>query len=74
MRLASSGPFHNLVVFGWLWVLAFSGSGDLLWTDMGDMGRVVDSVAAVSQLDSTRMMQLKVRHLRWRTISLLDAW
>ena len=48
MRLAASGPFHNLLVYGWLSFLVFSGAGQVLWVDHGDFGRVVQSVSSVS--------------------------
>lgn len=47
MRLASSGPFHNLITFVWLWLLAFSSASDMFWTDIGDQGRVVQFVSVV---------------------------
>jgi hypothetical protein len=47
MRLASSGPLHNLITYGWLFFLAFSGAGSFLWKDMGDVGRVVQAVSSV---------------------------
>jgi len=47
MRLASSGPFHNVVTYGWLALLAFSGTGNLLWSDRSDVGRVVQTVSEV---------------------------
>lgn len=48
MRLAASGPFHNFLIYGWLWFLVFSGTGQVLWADHGDAGRVVQSVDSVS--------------------------
>jgi hypothetical protein len=48
MRLASSGPFHNLVTYGWLAFLAFSGTGSLLWSNKSDLGRIVYDVSIVS--------------------------
>jgi S2P endopeptidase len=47
MRLASSGPLHNLITYGWLFFLAFSGTGSFLWKDQGDVGRVVQAVSSV---------------------------
>lgn len=47
MRLASSGPFHNLLTYGWLALLAFSGTGNLLWSDRSDVGRIVQTVSEV---------------------------
>jgi len=47
MRLASSGPFHNLITYGWLFFLALSGAGSFLWKDMADVGRVVQTVSNV---------------------------
>lgn len=47
MRLAASGPFHNLLIYGWLWFLVMSGTGQLLWTDYGGQGRIVQSVKSV---------------------------
>jgi len=47
MRLATSGPFHNLITYGWLFFLALSGAGSFLWKDMGDVGRVVQAVSSV---------------------------
>lgn len=47
MRLASSGPFHNLITYGWLFFLGLSGAASLVWKDMSDVGRVVQTVSSV---------------------------
>lgn len=45
-RIATSGPWHNLLLWGaLLTVSSFSG---LLWADYSDMGRVVTSISPVS--------------------------
>ena len=47
MRLATSGPFHNLITYGWLYFLVLSGAGALMWTDQSEVGRVVQTVSNV---------------------------
>jgi S2P endopeptidase len=47
MRLASSGPLHNLITYGWLFFLTLSGAGLFLWKDQSDVGRVVQAVSSV---------------------------
>lgn len=45
-RIATSGPWHNFLLWGALLALgSFSG---LLWADYSDLGRVVTSIAPVS--------------------------
>ncbi|WWC91228.1 uncharacterized protein L201_006170 [Kwoniella dendrophila CBS 6074] len=44
MRLATSGPFHNLITWFVVWLITFSGVGNLLWYDRSKEGRVVQDV------------------------------
>ncbi|WVW79316.1 hypothetical protein I302_101284 [Kwoniella bestiolae CBS 10118] len=44
MRLATSGPFHNLLTWFFIWLISFGGVGRLFWYDRGGEGRVVRDV------------------------------
>lgn len=48
MRLATSGPLHNLILYLTFLVLAQSGLSNIFWTDISDIGRVVQVVHRVS--------------------------
>ncbi|WVQ81232.1 hypothetical protein IAT38_003354 [Cryptococcus sp. DSM 104549] len=50
MRLASSGPFHNLLTWFVLWLLATSRLGGVFWSDKALEGRVVQEVQWTSPL------------------------
>ncbi|OCF35564.1 hypothetical protein I316_02617 [Kwoniella heveanensis BCC8398] len=52
MRLAASGPYHNLLTWGILWLLAASGLGSVFWSDRSAEGRVVQEVHWLSPLYS----------------------
>lgn len=51
MRIAASGPLHNLITYLLLWSLALSGMGKLFWKDERVHGVVIDSVDPVSQVN-----------------------
>ncbi|WRT69037.1 uncharacterized protein IL334_006020 [Kwoniella shivajii] len=44
MRLATSGPFHNLLTWFSVWLLTFSGIGSILWSDRNMDGIIVQDV------------------------------
>ncbi|WWC97947.1 hypothetical protein V866_004836 [Kwoniella sp. B9012] len=44
MRLATSGPFHNLLTWFFIWLLTFGGVGKLFWYDRSNEGMVVKDV------------------------------
>ncbi|KAK6904319.1 hypothetical protein I203_105129 [Kwoniella mangroviensis CBS 8507] len=44
MRLATSGPFHNLLTWFFIWLLTFGGVGKLFWYDRSNEGMVVKEV------------------------------
>ncbi|WVR09081.1 hypothetical protein IAU60_006142 [Kwoniella sp. DSM 27419] len=50
MRLATSGPCHNLLAWFVLWLLASSGAGQIFWRDQSADGRVVQDVQWASPL------------------------
>ncbi|WVF65566.1 hypothetical protein IAT40_000295 [Kwoniella sp. CBS 6097] len=52
MRLATSGPYHNLLTWAVLWLLAASGLGSVFWSDRSVDGRVVQEVHWSSPLYS----------------------
>ncbi|WVQ93231.1 hypothetical protein IAU59_000296 [Kwoniella sp. CBS 9459] len=52
MRLATSGPYHNLLTWVVLWLLAASGLGSVFWSDRSVDGRVVQEVHRSSPLYS----------------------
>ncbi|WWD21154.1 hypothetical protein CI109_105637 [Kwoniella shandongensis] len=50
MRLASSGPVHNLMTWFTLWLLTTAGAGGWFWYDRGGEGKVVEDVHWASPL------------------------
>ncbi|KAK8843331.1 hypothetical protein IAR55_006986 [Kwoniella newhampshirensis] len=50
MRLASSGPVHNVLTWFMLWLLTTAGAGNLFWCDRAEDGRVVQDVHWASPL------------------------
>ncbi|ORX39122.1 hypothetical protein BD324DRAFT_618578, partial [Kockovaella imperatae] len=50
IRLASSGPWHNLAIYLLLGIASLTGFWKPLWADVGEKGLVVDSVEPMSAL------------------------
>lgn len=44
MRIASSGPAHNLIIWFILWLLTFSGFSGIFWKTQSSGGVVVQDV------------------------------
>lgn len=47
MRLATSGPVHNLLTYAGIWFLTFTSAGGMFWRDRGGEGRVVHDIDPV---------------------------
>jgi hypothetical protein len=59
MRLATSGPFHNVITFVCLFLLGHSGMSGLFWEDTGDMGMTVYSIDQVRVWRTARIFLIE---------------
>lgn len=57
MRIACSGPAHNLITWLILWLLAFNGSSRIFWKTQSTSGVVVQDVDWVRTLSPADVMK-----------------
>ncbi|WVQ75524.1 hypothetical protein IAR50_005151 [Cryptococcus sp. DSM 104548] len=63
MRIAISGPVHNLLTWSTLWLLTFSGFANFFWIDSADRGAVVQDVLWTSPLSQHLQPDEVITHL-----------
>ncbi|WWC73119.1 uncharacterized protein I206_107085 [Kwoniella pini CBS 10737] len=77
MRLATSGPFHNLLTWFFIWLLTFGGLGNLFWYDRSKEGIVVQDIQWNSPLYNHLEPGSLITHLddvSLSSITDLDLW